>query len=693
MRLTFKMLLTTFGLLQMTLAFSQGVVVIDHKTHRFLNDASTLDRTKYTNAHVNFQGVTDPDFNQFKVDYNIQTDYVGGRSFWNPASKVKNGVLPNVGNKYTGVREVYPWYVAGGKQDNLFFDKTVDYAVTDITQWSKDLANYVAQSLKSDWDWPVKYLEPFNEPMVHADEFYPDTKKTAEKTNAVITKICEYHRDLGQAIHNTPELANIEVMGFASAWPEFDKNNFGVWDERYKKFMDIAGADVDIFSLHLYDSDDGTKRRSGSNSEALLDIIEAYSYIKFGVVKPTAVTEYGRLVPNQDGWVAGGTVSNYNPITNSQAVRSQLHLLMNFMERGNDMAITIPFNVDTRDITSQYSKSTLFVPNGAGGIERTMRKYTYEMLKDLKGERVRIKSSNIDVQTQAFADGNHLYVMLNNLNDDTQTVELNLIDQTGLISVDIKSLKIFEDKLPELTNTTVSSAPSSQTLMYGETVVLTYNFDAPITFDNTIVSKKYYSSGFMKAITANTFSDFTFNNVEVGYGEASIHLGVGRELNLSLRPIITVNSVQVEIPDDIIRGYNQVPRGQFFGVLEVPLRISLLKAGSNTVSVKFPDNGGYVASAILKVQKAESPLVLATAIRPDVNDFDLQIYPNLVVKGDPVNVRVQGTDVKYSIYSLNGTMVLQGTRKQIDTGKLNAGVYVVKLLAGDKQSCQKLVVK
>ena len=78
--------------------------------------------------------------------------------------------------------------------------------------------------------------------------------------------------------------------------------HFQLWKSRYKKFIDIAGRDIDFYTVHLYDGsgvNNKVGRRSGANSEAILDIIEAYSYKALGEVKPYAITEYGRLVPDQ----------------------------------------------------------------------------------------------------------------------------------------------------------------------------------------------------------------------------------------------------------------------------------------------------------------------------------------------------------------------------------------------------------
>ncbi|MEM9337202.1 MAG: hypothetical protein AAGA66_00620 [Bacteroidota bacterium] len=591
-------------------SFAQNLITIDHKTQRFINDVSTLDRTKYVNAHITIRN-EDPVFDAFKKEYNVHPDYIGSRSFWNPVSKVKNGNIPKVKSKYSDVRKVDPFYVTSGVPKHLFYDKTVDYSEADVSEYSKDLSVYLAQSLAKDWDNVTRYFEPMNEPMVHAKDFYPGNK--IEKTNKVITKICEYHKDMAQAIHNTPELKNIQVMGYASAYPEFEKNNFKFWNNRYKKFIDVAGEDVDIFSIHLYDGkglNNAGGRRSGSNSEALLDIIEAYSYKKLGVVKPLAVTEYGRLVPNQPNWKRNAGIPNYDPVTNSQAVRSQIHLVMNFMERADHFVMSIPFSTNRReDNTFIYAKATLWTKNEQGKVELSMRKYFYEMLKDLKGERIRIHSDNVDIQTQAFVDGKQLYVMLNNLNDDTQEMNLQLLDQKGLKSVDIKRLKVYVDKVPELSNTSVNTAPENISLEYGETAVLTYNFKSPISFTNKIVSKKYYTNDFLQSIEANQSSSFIFDPADTGSGMATLRLGVGRDHGLSLTPEVMINGKKIAIEGDIIRGNDQVNRSQFFGVLEIPFSIDLLnEKDSNTVEVTFPDSGGKISSAILQVQKADKPL-------------------------------------------------------------------------------------
>ncbi|MFY0607651.1 MAG: T9SS type A sorting domain-containing protein [Cyclobacteriaceae bacterium] len=678
---------------------AQGVITIDHKTKRYLGEVSTLDRSKYVNGHFLFNA-TDAEFEAFKTQYNIEQDFIGGRQFWNPFGKVKNGVIPNINKKYSGVREVSPSLVATGTASHLMYDDNLDYSVEDVTAFSLAAAEYVAHSYRDDWTLVPKYIEPFNEPMVHAIDYYPEGRNgqyITSKLDEVITKICVYHRDLGQAIHAVPELENMRVLGFASAYPELENNNFDLWNTRWKKFIDIAGEDLDGFSVHLYDGsgiNNSGGRRSGSNSEAILDMIETYSFIKLGEVKPIAVTEYGRLVPNQPGWQAGNGTSNYEPVENSQAVRSQLHFSMNFMERGDNLDLSIPFNVNTRNSNSQYTKSSIWVNNTQGKAELTNRRFFYEMWKDLKGERVRINSTNIDIQTQAFVDDTKLYIMLNNLNDELQTVDLNLFDEEGLTGVDIKSLKIFLDKEPELTKTTLTEAPKEIQLEYGETAILTYSFDAPIEFENTIRRTKYYSTSYLQPISKDVGSTFSFDGVVVGSGEATLRLSVGRSHGMSLSPSVSVNGMAINLEGDVIRGYNQENRKQFFGTLEIPFDIDLLKDGVNEVTISFPDNGGYVSSVILSVELSEKPLnKLPDVILKEESSKSLMIYPNPIRSGERLNLNIQGADLNFKIFAIDGSLILNGQGNSVKTSEMNPGVYLIQVVKNGVIRTTKLIVE
>ena len=111
---------------------------------------------------------------------------------------------------------------------------------------------------------------------------------------------------------------------------------------------------------------------------------------------------------------------------------------------------------------------------------------------------------------------------------------------------------------------------------------------------------KYYATDYLKEIAAGKELVFNINNVKkTEYGEAVIRLGLGRNHGLSLLPELLVNGKKVDIPDNF-RGDAQKDRASFFGVIEVPVDYSILK-GNNTISLKFPDNGGHVSTVTMQI--------------------------------------------------------------------------------------------
>ena len=416
-----------------------------------------------------------------------------------------------------------------------------------------------------------------------------------------------------------PELKKIEVLGFGSAFPEFERDNFTLWNTRFKQFIDIAGEDIDILSVHLYDGsgvNNAGGRRTGSNLEAILDILQTYSYIKLGEPMPIAITEYGRLVPNQPDWEAATgavgnkldgpvrtKISNYNPVTNSQAVRSQLHMVMAFMNRQNELVRTVPFTIGKAPQTALYCKSSLWVKQDDGSYEYSNRRFFFEMLKDIEGDQVVVKSDNVDIQALGYADDNKLYVMLNNLYDETAEVKLDLHPAGKLNSVSVKTLKIFNDKEPQLDVTTYKSAPESISLQYGETAVITYEYKKDIEFKHEVERAKYYSKVYLQPIKSNESIVFPFEGVKGAVEDVTLRLGVGREHGVAVEPTeVKVNGVAVALEGDMIKGYDQNTRRQFFGALEIPVPAKLLKSGKNNVSVTYAEGDGYVSSAILQVE-------------------------------------------------------------------------------------------
>ena len=248
------------------------------RVKRIIGGVSTLDRSKYFNIHSNSNDVEADLYS----DYNVSQV---GRQFWSPGSAaIQNtgvfGTYPGPLSGNTELREVrryvatdHPYKVYEEGLDPIpFADWTVEY-----------FKNYVDVYLRPE------YYEPMNEPFVHARDFYEELDWDSVAEARVKLEMAQFFKHVAQKIHAAPELENMKILGYSAAFPSFEKNDFSIWNQNMKMFMDEAGQDVDVFSTHIYDGVNQIgqdTRRSGSNMEAILDLIETYSYVKWGIIKP-----------------------------------------------------------------------------------------------------------------------------------------------------------------------------------------------------------------------------------------------------------------------------------------------------------------------------------------------------------------------------------------------------------------------
>ena len=131
-------------------------------------------------------------------------------------------------------------------------------------------------------------------------------------------------------------------------------------------------------------------------------------------------------------------------------------------------------------------------------------------------------------------------------------------DLPNISQLTIKSLIIHPDADPDYTIQTFSELLDSYSLKKNETVVLEYTFSEPITFDNLIQSKRYYSTTYLQAIQANNPINYNFNNVDLvgSSGYAMLAMSIGRKHDRSKSPTVIVNGISIPVPSNW-KGYNQ----------------------------------------------------------------------------------------------------------------------------------------
>ena len=657
----------------MPLSIFSQTVSIDQSVQRFLGGTSELDRTKYFTIHSS--NTSDAEMNQFYADYNVSR----GRGFWGPFSYAK-GQTGSVAN--------YPAYKGGGTQvrnvsrfistehpGNIFVDgMDANAAGNWAAEYWKNFADDAGRP---------EYFEAMNEPFVHASEYYSGNWNNDEN-NRIKLQMAQVYNAIGAKIHAAPELAKMKVLGYSSAWPSMELQDFGHWNDNLKMFMDTAGANMDGFSTHLYDGVNVTGQdnlRSGSNSEAILDMIDAYSYIKWGTVKEHAITEYGGI--------ASGYSANYSDITSAQTVKSFNHIIFNLLERQDNLAISIPFATDksTWHLTAannyQPYGAVLFRPTNLGsanpaGWTYTPKVYFYDLWKEFKGKRISVDTDNPDIQAQAFVEGKKMYVALNNLDTSSKTVNLNFQDAfSGFQNVRVKKMKIYTNQAPVFSNNLQTSAPSSITLIGGETVTLEYTFSNNIVFDNAIRSKKYYTSKYLQPITSGNQMSFAFNGVQTGTGKAILRMSIGRKHNVSKSPVVKVNGTTITVPNNW-KGYDQANRDDFFGTIEIPVPMNLIQSNNN-VSVTFSDNGGHVAALILQVEKYDTPVSTGQSAYPSGTPH--AVPGNIALK----NYDNGGEGVAYHDTTNGNSGGLYRTNEKVDLGSGDGDAVVGWTVSGEWQ--------
>ncbi len=446
-----------------------------------------------------------------------------------------------------------------------------------------------------------KYVEVLNEPFVKS--------RKLGTTNAKITQM---HKVVAKRIKALNP--DVKVGGYSAAHPAYEDNNFNHWKNNWRLFIDEAGNDMDFFSLHLYDflADNGQElQRKGSNTEAILDMVEQYSYIKLGKIKPFSISEYG--------WLGRSLNGPYNKPRDWFNIRTFSSMMMQFMERQDQIISAIPFmilkakwwqNPDNYKYSYRLLRQNKEI-EGETGEEWVYTDFLkfFELWANVEGTRVDTYANDPDLLIDAYVKGKKTYIILSNLEHSSVTVKLNIPElKVNSLNGTVLVKHLYADSKGEpVLDASEQINPKQITLDKEATVLLEYNLNNEIKLTNTSEEQKVYAESYLKTIIANKKNEFTVKGVSLGVqGEAILRLGVGRAHNLALTPSIEINGKQIIMVKDW-KGYDQKNRDQFFGVFEIPIPYEYLKK-SNKISITFPDEGGMISSVSLQVFNFSMPI-------------------------------------------------------------------------------------
>ncbi|UXX77860.1 T9SS type A sorting domain-containing protein [Reichenbachiella carrageenanivorans] len=544
-----------------------------------------------------------------------------------------------------------------------------------------------------------RFMEILNEPLYELIDGVPESTVTP-------LDVFTFHNQVADEIrlHND----QILIGGYTAAFPYYDENNFQRWNDRMKLFYDTSGDKMDFVSIHLYDFNKhhynngsafhGPINYKGSRIEATLDMMQQYSYMSLGEVKPLLISEYG----GRDHSIEWKT---WSAIRDWQFMKSISPMLMQFMRRPDEILKTIPFITAKADWGYKnvpYPWRLLRKANEPEAYEGAwvyteMIKF-YELWSDVKGTRVFTQSSNPDVLVDSYVDGQTLYVILSNLNFENEQVQIALEDLTSNVeSINIKQLYLSgqapvldKDELSASANIAVELAPEATAILaiaLGETPALS----------EQVKEVKYYADAYLKPIEAGKSQNFTFSNVSTSaVSRALLRIGIGRTHELSKQPVVSVNGTPLVVPTNYA-GDSQALRNQFFGLLEVEVPAALLKT-ENNVEVSFADAGGHISSVTMQVFEstrdlgADDDLILGTS----AGGQNFELFPNPAASQLQVSLPQEAHMIM--IYRLDGVVKWQSSVSThhlvISTESWPRGLYVAEVYdRSGKRSVKKLVLK
>lgn len=599
-----KEFLFTIISLSSFLGFAQkNTVAIDLHTQKYIGSESLLNREKYFSMHASYIDndlAADPQY----LFENLGIEF--GRTFGGPGpfAKYKKGdlSLENAKRLAAKTRKFYlnaPLYNKYSTEDLIITNHPRD--AFKYKQNPEEAIAFNVEFIKHAYPKMPKYYEVMNEPFVHAKDFV----ETYKETDQVIIEMSKYHKLVADKVHN--DIPNILVGGYSAAWPEYDKSNFKIWNTRMKVFMDIAGENMDFFATHIYDGrnvEGDFNFRSGSNSEAILDLIESYSFQKWGLVKPHLISEYGYTAKGLQG-------KPYSPELNAICLTSYNKILMSLLDKPDRLLKAIPFITGKANWFYKSAENpngypypwVLIKKDANGNDEYTHLKKFWELWKNVEGKRIYATSTNPDIQVNGFINKTKAYVALNNLDDANQTVNLNFLNssENSIKNLTIRRSYVSDSGQPKLVFFTNAEPLNHIELKKDETVILEYDIDeTPIA--KTSKESNYYTKQCLIPIKENTPIVLEFDNVvTTKTGHATLKMGLGRAHDLSKAPQVTINGKPIEVPNNWA-GYDQAGREQFFGVIPIPSSIENIKKGKNIVKITFPDNGGFLSSLVLNVE-------------------------------------------------------------------------------------------
>ena len=423
---------------------------------------------------------------------------------------------------------------------------------------------------------------------------------------------------------------NVAVGGPCMSVAYFYKNNyqsFGLGD-----FIDNTGCGLDFYSFHNYDymSFDSGKNdfvgrvSTGLPVEGVLDMVQNYALLEHGKTVDIVLSEHGGYISSGQERALDQIASTYFPsnsfpgtafewemkrrsVNECLAVRSAIANTMAFMNHPHVVRKAVPFILlesagwDPRYYSTLLVKEN-FDPNSTVWHESRYVDF-YRYFQDVAGRRVRVLMYEPDIQCHSYADGDKLYILLNNLAEKAEQLALD-VPTEGIENITLRRFSRNSDFTPLFVESTTNTLEGLE-LGSREALAVVVDYTDILKGRVWLDEVPHYADQCRQQFSGTK----TFNVVVPNHAatrSAVLRIGVGRTSGLSHGLNVVFNGTALAVPDE--DSAELLDNGNEYGSTKIiQLPVNLLQS-NNTVQVSFEGGGMGGVGAVVIRTSTEEPL-------------------------------------------------------------------------------------
>ena len=540
------------------------------------------------------------------------------------------------GTRYESMRNsvTRPIFVNSGRSSAAFFDQAFRTGEQSNLFPNRDfyadfLKTYLREAVYGpNAFYPIPadrfHIELINEPDLHLAGVFGGTSGAAALL-AASQELAVYHQEIAQMIK--AEFPSSSIGGPSLAVTGFSGNDYLRWNSTMKPFIDVAGADLDFYSIHPYERYDvqsnGTVVRAVDQSpgriNSQIDMILNRQEQVHGNRLPLSITEYSSFNRGVNGSTANGSYAGYDRDVQqwdqSRNLREQLLLYIN---RPDAILNAVPFifarhfrsDVPTRD----SDDNVLYEQIEGGNFVETIIGNTMRLYAPVQGEYISVHGSNDDLQVAAFRDGNKIYLLLNNLLDTPHPLNLNLLlsDFGTVLSAQVSRVLRFESAGNLFVeNQNITNTFSNLTLNPKEGAVITFTIGGDDGFSQTLLEETYFGDKIAVELNDGLVGqspEVTIDAQVSGAIEARLRVGYSRPIGVD-NFSVSINGNTIAVPG-VARGvddeeFGLIDDGLISREFNVPL--GFLNDGPNLLRFNFSGSGHLSSTALMVTTPIAEP--------------------------------------------------------------------------------------